>query len=918
MASALIADAEDAAVRAAEARGWALKDACYAAWHSEPAQAGASAAALAELARHHRSGVLQALQHWTAGLAALATGQLNAALSALEAAQASFETRGDLLHAAQTQVPQMVALSMLGRDSEAVARGQLALTRFADAGDERSAGKIELNLGTMLFQQHRHLECEQLYRRAAVRFARAGDDEYSIVADIGLANTLSWQLRFEEAVRVNTRARMRAEQRGLGILAAQAEQAIGRLELLRGQWQPALRALLRASARLAADQAPPHRVLDVEGTLADAYVEVQLLAEAAELQGRVARSAQALGAPAEQAWALLQQARALTRLGQLRAAQEGLDQAAALYAEQGNPVAAAYTEVCRAELALADKRPAAGLAHARQALLGLADDGAGAWAQEAMALEAQALQALGRWEAAQRAFQRLLREPLTPLAVRLRGHIGLGQLAARVDNRDAARSHFEAALDHLEQARRQLTHDESRSALGRLADQATQGLVALALADGEAGRLLVELERGRAQALALGLARSGSSQAFDAPSQRVQWLRDRWRAAVAEGDSAGRTHIGERLQSLEAELAEAQRRVALGSGPGHDPGGPAYRGPTDARALRRALPADTAALLLSLQGHRLVACVVRPDAIMHGIVEQPELAQRVRSLRFQIETLRFGGTQRLQQHAEQLQARCLRQLQALYQAVWAPWAPLLGRARRIVLVPDGPLHYLPWAALHDGQNFLQDRHELVMAPSLGTWLHLQQQPDPATHRTVVVGAADPALAHVAAEVQAVAQTCRVPPVLLQGAQATAAAVLAAARHADVLHLACHGRFRADNPAFSELRLADGPLTLMDVREAQLGTRLVVLSACETGQAQQMAGGELQGLVRAFQLAGAHSVLASLWPVDDAATAGLMQQFHAGLARGLRPAAALRHAQRQAAALGQHPFYWAAFQLHGKA
>ncbi|MBT9488538.1 MAG: CHAT domain-containing protein [Rubrivivax sp.] len=916
MASALVIDAADAARSAAEARGWALKDACYAAWHSEPAQASASAAALAELASHHRGGALPALQHWTAGIAALATGQLTAALAALETAQAAFETRGDLLHAAQTQVPQMVALSMLGRDSEAVARGQLALTRFADAGDERSAGKIELNLGSMLFQQHRHLECEQLYRRAAVRFARAGDDEYSIVADIGLANTLSWQLRFDEAFRVNTRARMRAEQRGLGILAAQAEQAIGRLELLRGHWQPALRALLRASARLAADQAPPHRVLDVEGTLADAYVEVQLLAEAAELQGRVARSAQALGAPAEQAWALLQQARALTRLGQLRAAQQGLDQAAALYAEQGNPTAAAYTEVCRAELALADKRPAAGLAHARQAVLGLADDGAGAWAQEAMALEAQALQALGRWDAAQRAFQRLLRESLTPLAVRLRGHIGLGQLAARVDNRDTARGHFEAALEQLEQARRQLTHDESRSALGRLADQATQGLVALALADGEAGRLLVELERGRAQALALGLARSSSSQTFDPQSQRVQWLRDRWRAAVAEGDSAGRSHIGERLQGLEAELAEAQRRVALASGPA--PGWQAYRGPTDARELRRALPADTAALLLSLQGNRLVACVVRPDAIMHGIVEQPELAQRVRSLRFQIETPRFGGSQRLQQHAEQLQARSLRQLQALYQAVWAPWAPLLGVARRIVLVPDGPLHYLPWAALHDGQHFLQQRHELVMAPSLGTWLHLQQQPDPSTHRTLVVGAADPALVHVSAEVQAVAQTCRVPPVLLQGPQATAAAVLAAARHADVLHLACHGRFRADNPAFSELRLADGPLTLMDVRDAQLSTRLVVLSACETGQAQHTAGGELQGLVRAFQLAGAHSVLASLWPVDDAATAGLMQQFHAGLARGLRPAAALRHAQRQAAAGGQHPFYWAAFQLHGKA
>ncbi|HSQ72367.1 MAG TPA: hypothetical protein VLM87_08075, partial [Rubrivivax sp.] len=129
------------------ARAWALKAECYAAWHTEPTRAGDMAAALHALeAEDPANTELQALAAWTAGIAALAAGELPAADVALLRARDAFVAGGDEQHAAETQVPRMVALAMAGRDADALACGEAALARFLAAGDLRSAAKIEINL----------------------------------------------------------------------------------------------------------------------------------------------------------------------------------------------------------------------------------------------------------------------------------------------------------------------------------------------------------------------------------------------------------------------------------------------------------------------------------------------------------------------------------------------------------------------------------------------------------------------------------------------------------------------------------------------------------------------------------------------------------------------------------------------------
>jgi len=145
----------------------------------------------------------------------------------------------------------------------------------------------------------------------------------------------------------------------------------------------------------------------------------------------------------------------------------------------------------------------------------------------------------------------------------------------------------------------------------------------------------------------------------------------------------------------------------------------------------------------------------------------------------------------------------------------------------------------------------------------------------------------------------------------------------------IVHFATHGLFDNTHPELSGLVLSlvdregksrDGFLDLEDVYNLTLPADLVVLSACETGLGKQIVGEGLVGLTRGFMYAGATRVVASLWKVDDVATADLMGRFYRGMLKdGLRPTAALRQAQieMQKQKRWSDPYYWAAFTVEGE-
>jgi len=142
---------------------------------------------------------------------------------------------------------------------------------------------------------------------------------------------------------------------------------------------------------------------------------------------------------------------------------------------------------------------------------------------------------------------------------------------------------------------------------------------------------------------------------------------------------------------------------------------------------------------------------------------------------------------------------------------------------------------------------------------------------------------------------------------------------------DLVHVGAHGEYDASNPLFSRIVLApdrahDGFLEVLEILgDVDLtGVNLVVLSACGTGRGRPTGGDEVVGLVRAIHRAGSRGVIATLWDVDDDATAALMDAFYARLRSGASAAVASRDAQRAMLRRAPYrdPVYWAAFVLSG--
>ncbi len=294
----------------------------------------------------------------------------------------------------------------------------------------------------------------------------------------------------------------------------------------------------------------------------------------------------------------------------------------------------------------------------------------------------------------------------------------------------------------------------------------------------------------------------------------------------------------------------------------------------------------------------------------------------------------------------------------------APAAAALVRAERLVIVPDGPLHDLPFAALLEPGSgaelrYLVEAKPLSLAASatalaeLGKRRHESREGlrvaafgDPLYPRGPAGTQSDPVLRGVLAggaeltplpgtrrEVEALRTLFPATSRIYIGEEATEEQVKSPGAETDVLHLACHGILDERFPLESALALTipadsageNGLLQAWEIFEqVRLDADLVTLSACDSARGRHLAGEGLVGLTAAFQYAGARSVLASLWVVGDRSTARLMERFYGHLKSGLALDEALRRAQVDLIRSTEpgldtaHPFFWAAFQLNGDA
>ncbi len=259
-------------------------------------------------------------------------------------------------------------------------------------------------------------------------------------------------------------------------------------------------------------------------------------------------------------------------------------------------------------------------------------------------------------------------------------------------------------------------------------------------------------------------------------------------------------------------------------------------------------------------------------------------------------------------------------------------AGLLNDKQRLLIVPHRELHYLPFAALLEpgpSRHFLVQRYEIATVPSAAVWLHIGARPARSDrNRLLALAPRLSDLPGARAEVRAIADLYGSDAEVVMGDRATPELLATSARGRSIVHLASRGVLNRHNPAFSYIALApdgrsDGRLEVHDVARLSIDARLVVLSACQTGLgsgrlADVPPGDDWVGLVQAFQAAGARSVLATLWPVNDQATAELMKRFYVAIRAGESESGALAVAQRGALADAgtRAPFYWAGFVLNG--
>ena len=189
-----------------------------------------------------------------------------------------------------------------------------------------------------------------------------------------------------------------------------------------------------------------------------------------------------------------------------------------------------------------------------------------------------------------------------------------------------------------------------------------------------------------------------------------------------------------------------------------------------------------------------------------------------------------SGGRYLNAHAPTLRAGALHALGRLHDLVWKPVEPLLDAATAVVVIPSGPLFYLPFHALWDGERHVIEGREMSTAPSARAWIALarrRREPGVRT-RSLVLGYEVEGLPGIAREVEAVEAALPGATVLF-GREATREALRRRGAEASIVHLAAHAEFRGDNPLLSSIHLADGRLTFYDLFDLRLQAEVVVLS-----------------------------------------------------------------------------------------
>src|SRR6266478_5006811 len=834
--------------------------------------------------------------------------------------------------AARTLSNSIQPLILLGEYDRAFAASERARQIFTDLGEERRLASLDNNVGNIFHRQDRFDEALAHYERAYKALSALEDWEHVAVTLHNMAMCLINLNDFPRSLDCYQKSRDLCMRHGLPRLRDQADYNIAYLYYFRGEYSRAIEMLLvtRRACEMSGDI---YRFALCHLDLSDIYLELNLSEEAREMAHEGFLRFEKLGLGYEAAKTLANEAIAYGQQGKTVQALERFTKAREMFAREKNLVWPWLLDLYQALLLFHEgryfesRRLCAGAAiFFDQSMLG------GKAALSHLLLARIALQtddlpaAQAETDAAVAKLERLQAPVLSYQA-----HFLRGQLAQSSGDRAAALSAYQEARKSLEALRSRLHSEELKISFVKNRLQVYEALVDLHLngeqTPGSATEAFSCIEAAKSRSMTEMIFQSGQSLPLGEAGQselvrRIRDLREElnWyyhrielEQLRPEESSSGRLQqLQEKALSHENELLRTLREL-----PAHERENATLEAPADfsLSRLQATLPADTALIEYYSTGDRLLAAVVTRDTIeITPVTVVSRVVHFLHLLRFQLSKFRMGAT-----YAQRFERPLLRategHLEALYAELIAPLRQRL-RAKHLVFVPHGALHFLPFHALREGNGYLCDIHTISYAPSATVFALCQEKAASQTPNSLVMGIPDERAPHILAEVQSVAALLPHPELFL-GAQATADVLRQRGSASSLLHVATHGTYRQDNPMFSGIRLGDGYLNLYDLYQMRLSAKLVTLSGCATGMNFVSAGDELLGLQRGLLCAGATSLLLSLWDVHDRSTAELMHIFYKSYIETNDMAGSLQSAMQQLRQESPHPYFWAPFVLVGK-
>ncbi len=899
---------------------------------------------LMQLADHTNDQRYLALGLWAEGhVRAIGLGEYASAIQLYDRSAEIFGHLADPVLETRVLASKVYPLSCLGRNDEAIRLGEQASEKLRMAEQWHSLATHTLNIGVLYARLGRDLEALQKMDEARgiyLRLDNISDPNLALI-EMNRGGLLRNLGRFDEALEAGNRAWQTLQQLGLPAEAARARWNLAITYMVQDRYNEALRALTDSREALLEDG----RVRDA--FLIDVYVSECMLqlgrfGDALEMSTKARSLLSDRGAQFEHAQAMLNEGIAHAGLGDLEAARSTLERSSELFSLDGNRVWRAISGVELAvvltrlgkyspasELAINSAnefnrsslpvRRAYALLVAARAAVGSGDiAGASQAASKAAGLiaELEGIPSLAYKLARLRGDIALSNgddesaiDHLVTAVGQLEQGLGRMMIEFRVDYLENKSVVFEdlvdlcMKLDRTDQAFEFVERAKSRSLIDMLSYHINMGLEARETADQELVDRILELRQQRDQ-----LMRA--------------WVASK-REPVSEHDAeiAGDRRAGSRIRELERRITELWHQLLIRNAD--------YARESDIWQSTRALGVPE----LSHEQILLEYFVVHGQIVRFCISNADLRVQRLRCSVDRISELlsllrlnrRIIEAETPDQHSAAF-ANTRDLLRDLHGHLLSQLPSEMDSAERLAIVPHGILHYVPFHALLDAGHHLVERLSVTYLPSAGLANHLGRGAATSTDRLAVGHSYHGRLPYALEEVDTICAL--VGADRLVESDATHAAVTDRIKSCSMIHFATHGEFRSDDPLFSGLALEDGWLTTFDVFNSRIGASLVTLSGCQTGMNIVRAGDELYGLARAFLYAGSASLLMTLWPVRDRATAVFMHELYSKLSQGVPKEVGLAETQRAFARgdagesslesrLFRHPYFWAPFFLVGE-